>query len=118
MRHVFGEMGVSDVLSPSTRGMLRRYITDIDASLHEMSRVLVQGGKAIVVIGDSTMRGVFVQNSKAIIALGARHGLKLQKVRTHQIPDNKRYLPPPSALGAGGQLRARMREEVVITLRK
>ncbi len=56
-------------LSGRVRGMLVRYIQDMDTVLSEIARVLKPSGEAIFVIGDSTLAGVFVRNSRALALL-------------------------------------------------
>jgi SAM-dependent methyltransferase len=111
---------MGDVGSLSTRaiGLLHRYVADMDGVMREMARVLVPEGHAVLVVGDSTIRGVFVKNSVALEHLGKRHGLKLVKVRRRPLPPNRRYLPPPCASGVGDQLKTRMRDEVILRFEK
>lgn len=96
--------------------ILRRYIVDMRLILGEVSRVLVPGGSATFVIGDSTIRGVFVRNSEAIKLLGTRNGLQVVSAVSRPLPENLRYMPPPGP--RRGKMDARMRNEVVINLRK
>lgn len=105
----------SDALTPRHRGMLVRYLVDLEALMSEISRVLKVNGQAIIVIGDSSIRKVFVRNSCAVTALGELAGLSLVSRKTRSIPDNRRYLPPPNSSGAGDELSSRMREEVILT---
>jgi SAM-dependent methyltransferase len=65
LQRVLSSIGASE-LSSRDAGMLRRYAFDLNKVLDEMSRVLIPGGKAIVVVGDSTIRGTFVRNSELI----------------------------------------------------
>jgi DNA modification methylase len=111
-------MGGIEELPDRFRRMLVQYILDMDRVLSELHRVLRPDGRAILVVGDSSLRGVYVQNSKAIAYLGDRNGFKLQSVRRRKLPENRRYLPPPNRWISGSQLRARMREEVVIKFSK
>lgn len=108
-------MGDVAKLAPKMQGMIRRYVIDMDNVVCEISRVLTAGGRAVLVVGDSTLKGVFISNSNAIARLGARHGLTLTSRRQRPLPPNKRYLPPPSGLSSGAQLQARMREEVILS---
>lgn len=113
-----GKMGKVDELPTREQGMLRRFTHDMDRTLKEVSRVLVRAGRAVLVVGDSTMRGVYVSNSRAIIDLAAQHGLVLESSRRRPLPANRRYLPPPSSTASGAQLRSRMRTEAILTLCK
>ena len=97
---------------------LARYVVDMDKVIAEISRVLKKGGEAVLVVGDSTIRNTFVQNSRCLVFLGERKGLKLQSMRRRSLPDNRRYLPPPGREVSGKQLRARMRKEVVLVFSK
>jgi SAM-dependent methyltransferase len=98
--------------------MLAHYVEDMDQVTREISRVLMPGGRCILVIGNCTMRGVFVRNSTILRMLGERHGLSTVSITSRDLPPNRRYLPPPSSDEAGGSLQGRMREEIVLTLAK
>jgi tRNA G10 N-methylase Trm11 len=105
-------------LSVRDSGMLRGYIRDLDRVLSEVSRVLVPKGRAIFVVGDSTVRGTFVRNSEIINQLGKRHGLRLKKRTSRELPPSRRYLPPPTGKGTGAELAERMRREVIMNFVK
>ena len=98
------------------RNTLLRYLGDLDQSLGEMSRVLVQDGVAVVVIGNSATQGVFIRNSVAVDRIAAMHGFSLLESRMRRIPNNKRYLPTPAK--GKGALALRMRTETVLVLQK
>jgi hypothetical protein len=115
---VLKEMGAGDRISERLRRMLARYVHDMDAVLSETARVLTENGQAVFVVGDSTLEGTYIRNSRAIAWLGKRHGLDLVSTRRRQLPNNRRYLPPPTSNGAGEQLGKRMREEVILSFRK
>jgi len=103
-------------LPPRYRSMLRRYVIDMGAVLSEIARVLVPRGKATLVVGESTLRGAYVCNSRAIVALGEKHDLHCASKRSRALPDDRRYLPPPS--DGRNALHKRMRKEVVLTFEK
>lgn len=105
-------------LSTRSRNMLIQYAHDMDSVLSEISRVLRHHGEAILVVGNSTIRGVFINNSSALARLARVHGLKLNSTRRRPLMENRRYLPPPGKRGSGRALRSRMREEVILTLAK
>lgn len=115
---ILAEMGTSHRNSDRLRRMLARYVNDMDLVLRETTRVLARNGQAIFVLGDSTIEGTYIRNSRAITLLGRKHGLDLVSTRRRQLPNNRRYLPPPSSNGAGEQLGKRMREEVVCCFQK
>lgn len=111
-------MGEVDELSARFRRMLVRYIVEMGKVLNEIHRVLRSEGRAILVLGDSSIRSVFVRNSRAIVYLGERTGFRVRSIRRRQLPENRRYLPPPTLRTSGSKLRARMREEVIIKFTK
>lgn len=98
--------------------MLRRYAVDMDAVIRQIARVLRPKGRAVLVVGDSTLKGRFVANSKGLEVLGEEAGLKLTKTRNRPLPANRRYLPPPESSRSGAQLVGRMKEEVILTFEK
>jgi DNA modification methylase len=98
-------------------GMIRRYVCDMDKVMKECGRVLKRKGRAIFVVGDSTIRGMFIKNSEALIRLADSKGLSLVSRNTRPIETNRRYLPPPESMKAGGQMRGRMKEEVILEFR-
>ena len=101
-------------LSSRDQRLLARYAHDMQSAIREVSRVLRPHGRAVYVIGDSTIRGTFVQNSEALIELARIAGLSLRSRTTRELPPNRRYLPPPTSHGAGRNLQARMRTEVIL----
>lgn len=109
-------MGKIADLPTRNRRILARYVRDMDVVLGEIRRVLVRGGRCVLVIGDCTMRGTFIKNSKALIKIGKRHGLSICKVKVRKLPPNKRYLPPPSLIRPSKNLQNRIRKENVLTL--
>lgn len=107
-------LGPLDPLPPAERGMVQRYVLDLLALLTELRRVLRAGGKAILVVGNSCLRGVFIRNSSAMAAAAQRVGFRLVQEVERELPPNRRYLPPPSARDSSG-LERRMRTETVLT---
>jgi SAM-dependent methyltransferase len=112
--HALQHMGNLDRLPDRQKRLLGRYVADMDKALCELHRVLVRGGRAVLVVGDCTMRGVYVRNSGALAYLGKRHGFDLARRRRRKLPPNRRYLPPPSSRRSGRMLRNRLRAEVLL----
>lgn len=112
------KMGKTDQLPERSRGMLARYVDDMNTVMAEIHRVLVQKGEAVLVVGNSTIQGIFVRNSRALAYLGRANGLTLRSVRRRRLRENRRYLPPPEIKISGKLLRSRMREEVILTFGK
>ena len=98
--------------------MLAQYARDMNSVLAEVSRVLKRGGEAVVVVGNSTIRGVFIKNSCALVYLAKANGLRLNSTRRRRLLENRRYLPPPERRISGKLLSSRMREEVILTFGK
>jgi hypothetical protein len=110
-------MGSTKRLPERQIRMLHKYAWDMNLVIREICRVLAPQGEAFFVIGDSNLRGTFIRNSAAILSLAKSAGLDVFTVTRRSIPDNRRYLPPPSAM-AQESLGLRMRREVVIGFRK
>jgi SAM-dependent methyltransferase len=105
-------------LSTRNTGILKQYVQDTKSILLEIERVLRPNGKAIIVVGNCNIRDTFIKNSRGIAITAKQVGLTVEKTRKRLLPTNRRYLPPPSASGAGKALQKRMREEVILTLLK
>jgi ubiquinone/menaquinone biosynthesis C-methylase UbiE len=105
-------------LPERTKRMLARYVADMNSVLAEISRVLRQNGEAVVVVGDSTIRGMFIRNSQAIVSIARANGLTLRSTHRRPLLENRRYLPPPGRAMSGKSLRSRMREEVILSFVK
>lgn len=114
---IANEMGRVQELPGRFQGMIRRYVKDMSAVMREISRVLVPRGQAVMVVGDCTLRGIYVRNSAAIRLLASSHGLDLISERRRRIPDKRRYLPPPRE-ESGEALAKRMRTEAILSFRK
>jgi len=99
-------------------GFLTRYALDMNAVCCEIARVIKPKGRAIFVTGDSTLKGVFIKNSQLIKNLSEHYGLELETEEERDLPEKHRYLPPPSNISSGKQLRVRMHKEVILTMKK
>jgi len=110
-------MGPLHRLPQRWQRVVARFVGDMDGVLGEVGRVLKKDGRALFIVGDCTMRGVYVRNSSALARLGERHGLMLKKRRSRPLPENRRYLPPPKKK-AGTTLDNRMRHEIILELVK
>lgn len=110
-------VGELEELPSRKQGMIHRYALDMHATMLEMHRVLKDGGKAVLVIGNSHHRGVFVRNTESVKAAAEKAGFKLEGTSQREIPPSRRYLPPPSQLSES-DLKKRMRTETVFTFLK
>lgn len=110
-------MGAADARVPArTARILCKFVRDMDGALQEIARVLVPGGRAVIVIVDSTIRSAEIRNSRALLVLAASRGLEKISVRRRRLPPNRRYLPPPRRRAA--RFDNRLRTEVILHLRK
>lgn len=90
--------------------LVLKYSADADDFLKAMRSLIRPGGKLITVLGNSNLRGCFVENSALYRTLATRHGFVLNYERERPLLPNRRYLPITSASSA---LAKRMRCEVV-----
>lgn len=115
---VMTRMCSGEPLESRHTGMLRQYVRDLRLLLKECHRVLAADGKGVFVVGDCNVRKTFVANSTAIELVGGEVGFRIEASRRRPLPENRRYLPPPETKSSGAALQKRMREEVILTLRK
>ena len=94
-----------------TVGIMQRYVYDLRRLFVSMHRVVKPGGRAVVVVGNSSVRGVFLRNDFAVKDAATSAGFQLQRRAKRTLPENRRYLPPPSA--GTSDLAQRMRTEIV-----
>ena len=118
----YGSAGAADAVLPRgldgrTRAILARYAHDMRLVVGETARVLSDGGTAAYVVGENTVRGVFIRNSRMIEEMAAGAGLRVSSKISRDLPPCSRYLPPPSAR-AGAGLGGRMKREVVLVMEK
>jgi DNA modification methylase len=111
---MMNSMGEIDKLDNRRMGMLCRYVYDMNDVLRECARVLKRNCQAIFVVGNSSIQGIFIKNSEAIIQLATNHGFSLVSKTFRPLAENRRYLPPPNLQQSGKQLQRRMREEVIL----
>lgn len=106
-------------LDARRKQMVHRYALDVHALLLESFRVLVEGGQAVLVVGDSVHRGVFVSNTDVVRSAAREVGFVVDERATIEraIPAHHRYLPPPSGHETSA-LGQRMQKETVLTLSK
>ena len=95
-----------------TQRIMLRYRNDLAVMMSELARVLRRSGHVVIVVGNSTLKGVFVDNARAVALAAAESDLMLVARETRELPAAHRYLPPPATAGS---LSKRMREEVILT---
>ena len=107
-------MGNLEELNSRLHGMIDRYVEDMYKMMSEVTRVLKPGRTATFVMGNSCLRGTFIENSEALACAGEILGLKCLKKDERELPAGSRYLPTPG----DGSLSKRMRKEVILSFRK
>ena len=74
------------------RLMIERYAEDLYRMTSEIARVLRPGGTATLVVGNSYLKGTFIENSAGVIEAAIMVGLTPPDVCERALPDNRRYL--------------------------
>lgn len=102
-------MGELEQLPNRYRLMIERYVEDLYRMMSEISRVLRPGGTATLVVGNSCLKGAFIENAAGIAEAAKMVGLTPTGFVERALPDGRRYLPVRNA----GQLERRMRTETI-----
>jgi len=99
----------------SKRGrVLHRYYSEMMRTLKEMYRVLKPGKAAIVVVGNSVMRGKDTETQNCLADIGRNIGFEVPKIGVRKLDRNKRMLPAGIETNTNSQIQQRMHEEYVI----
>lgn len=114
LQDVKAAMGPVSSLSARHQGMIDRYVVDMHAMVAEVARVMKPKAQATFVMGNSCLKGVYIENSEALAKAGAKVGLEIVSQNERDLPSGSRYLPTP----ASGALSKRMRKEVILTFAK
>ncbi len=118
VKSVIKRLRLKPALSSRHEALLAQYVWDMGAALAEVSRVLRVSGRAVYVVGESTVRGTYVRNSAIVAAVAERYGLQLKSRQSRALPDSRRYLPPPKRDSTNDAMDGRMRREVVLAFQK
>ena len=102
-------------LSSRHAAMVARYALDLYAVMSEIARVLRRDGRAILVVGDSCLKGTFIRNSRGVACAARMVGLELDRKVVRHLPLRRRYLPLPAVNDA--PLGRRMRTESILSFR-
>jgi SAM-dependent methyltransferase len=106
-------MGAVEELSSRRASMVARYSEDIYRLMSEVARVLKPTGRAILVVGNSCLKGAFIQNSGGVIKAASMVGLRLIAQFERDLPNCSRYLP--ISPDKDEPLGKRMRTETILT---
>lgn len=92
------------------RMIVHKYAFDSFSLLKEMRRVVRPGGRLVLVLADSVVRGIDVRSSAIFGWMAESTGFASEAIKIREIPHNRRYLPINSNSEA---LTNRMRSEIV-----
>ncbi len=97
--------------------VLHRYFSEMRRVLQEMYRLLIPGGLAIVVVGDSTMRGHSTRTPASLAAIGEQIGLHCVGIGKRRLDRNRRMMPARHGQ-ASTLIEQRMHVEYVLGFQK
>jgi hypothetical protein len=107
-------MGELSGLQQRHHSMIERYVMDMHKMMSEVARTLKPQCTATFVMGNSCLKGTYIENSEAVAKAGELLGLGRPLKHERELPNGSRYLPTPDA----GALSKRMRKEVILTFTK
>jgi hypothetical protein len=108
-RRIRQAIGSTENLPTRFCNMIDRYVQDLQRLMGEVERVLKTNGQATFVVGNSCLRGVYVDNAAAVAKAGEETGLVVTSRVERELPEASRYLPLTS-----DQLGKRMRSEIIL----
>lgn len=94
--------------------VLHRYYSEMTRTLSEMYRVLKSGRAAVVVVGNSIMRGKNTETQNCLAEIGQAIGFEVPKIGVRKLDRNKRMLPVGMKTNLNSQIQQRMHEEYII----
>lgn len=103
----------ADPLGKRLEGIMGRYALDLLYMTAEIARVLKPGCRATFVVGNSCIKGAFIDNAQGLATAAAQAGMALIDSRERDLPAGSRYLPI-----SGEALSKRMRTETVLICEK
>jgi DNA modification methylase len=112
---IVAQVGARDV----GRGLaLQRYFSEMTRTLGQMVRVLKPGRAAVVVIGDSTIRGIDTRTGECLAQIGEEVGFASPCLGIRRLDRDRRMMPVSANGGNGAGIQRRMHEETVIGFHK
>jgi hypothetical protein len=102
-----------DPLANRLEGVIGRYALDLLGMTAEITRVLKPAGKSTFVVGNSCIKGRFIDNAAGVATAASLAGMTVTGSRERDLPNASRYLPV-----SGDSLSKRMRTETVLTCQK
>lgn len=108
---VINTIAILDIKKASA---LKRYYSEMWRSLSEIYRVLKPGKAAILVVGNSIMRGADTKVPECLASIGHAIGFEKPIVGVRNLDRDKRMLPSHRAPDLASQIQQRMHQEYVI----
>lgn len=96
---------------------ITRYAHDLAVFARELKRVCKPESDVVTVIGNSTLRGNYIQNDVLVRQAYEHAGFRVTDRTERDLPENKRYLPVRTS-NTESSMAKRMRTEVVLTVKK
>lgn len=113
---VWSQLSLKPALAPRMTRILQRYIDDTARAMSEVARVLAPSGKAVYVVGENTIRGTYIPTADIVRLMAEENELQLDQHVSRDLPNSRRYLPPPG--NNRSAMDSRMRREVILTFGK
>lgn len=114
VKFIKGSVAIPEKLPLAT---ITRYAQDLTMFAGELFRVCKNGASVITVIGNSTLRGNYIQNDVLVRSAYESAGFGITERTERDLPENRRYLPVRTN-DRDSSLAKRMRTEVVLTVVK
>ncbi len=94
--------------------VLHRYYSEMARVIYEMYRVLKPGRAAILVVGNSQMRGQDTDTHNCLAEIGKSVGFDVPAIGVRNLDRNRRMLPAGAKIDNSSQIQQRMHQEYVI----
>ena len=107
------EAGDVQKLPSGELGMVRRYAGDVSKFMKELARVARKGGRVLLVVGNSCLKGVPISNADISIAAAKRAGLEPIGRSERALAVAHRYLPLSAS--KSGSLARRIHTETLLS---
>ncbi len=94
--------------------ILHSYFADMTLALSEMFRVLKPGKAAVLVVGDSVIRGRNIHTAECLAEIGKAQGFSVPAIGRRSIDRNRRMMPVSNQVDLSSIVQNRMHEEQII----
>ena len=94
--------------------VLRRYYSEMYHVLTEFYRVLKPGNLAVLVVGNTILKGVDTETAFCLSEIGKSLGFAIPAIGVRRLDRNKRMMPAGNFHVEGSQIQQRMHEEYIL----